>query len=142
MKKDNAYFQTLKDKVKTFLGKNVNTIDESNLYSLDECTYLSTPDVREEYYYLNQGVGTCIQIKRVPEYISRNILIAFKGIPNIKITIDFEHIPNRTLTSFLSKNIKSLKNEGQIMNDEEERDDVGEKINAEVNFKEDRKSVV
>ena len=52
--------------------ENVLTLDE--IKELDKVCYVSTPDVKEEFYYLNGEVGTVIQIKRFPKVIGQRIL--------------------------------------------------------------------
>lgn len=90
--------------------ENVLTLDE--IKELDKVCYVSTPDVKEEFYYLNGEVGTVIQIKRFPKVIGQRILNCFKGYKDIIITVDMEHMSNRQMTEFLDEKIDKMSNEG------------------------------
>lgn len=104
------------------------------LQDLDEITYLSAPDEREEYYYLNGCVFTVIQIKRLPKVISERILDVFKGYEGVMITFDMEHLDNRVLIDFLDKKMDNMENDSSIATKSKDRRNYSNKIQEERQF--------
>ena len=108
------------------------TLDE--IKELDQVSYVSTPDVKEEFYYLNGEVGTVIQIKRFPKVIGQRILNCFKGYQDIMITFDMNHITNRKMMESLDDKIDKMSNEGAAETKTKHIRNLGNKIAEENAF--------
>lgn len=113
--------------------KKIN-IDLKELQALDDVCYLSTPDIKEEYFHLNGFVCTVIQIKRLPKVIGKRILDVFKGYPDIVITFDMQHLDNRTMIDFLDTKMDNMENESTILSKSKDRRNLRNKMTDEKQF--------
>lgn len=128
--KSRGKFQKYKNNIKN----KFHCIDVDTLKELDNITYMSCPDVRAEYYYLNNGVGTTIQINRFPKVIGRKILNVFKGYSDLTITLDMEHFDNREMIDFLDSKMDSMENENEISDKSKDRRNASNKMRDESQF--------
>lgn len=109
-------------------------VDLNELKDIDDISFLSTPDDKEEYYYLNGNVCTVLQIKRLPQVISEKILDAFKGYQGVMITFDMEHLDNRKLIDFLDKKMDNMENDSTVATKTKDRRNYSNKIQEERQF--------
>lgn len=99
------------NKLVEMIKKNFGTINEQNLFELDRITYLHTPDIKNDVYYLDGMVRTCIQFKRFPAQFGKGIMDCFKGSPFMMLVIDEEHLSNETIVEFMGKKIDAMDND-------------------------------
>lgn len=121
-------------KLITSIKNNVNVVNEYNLLELDRISYMHTPDVKNEYYFLDGYVRTCIQFKRLPKMIGKGILDCFKGSPYMMLVIDEDHISNDEIVTFMGKKVDHLVNDSSDASKDNEIRNATDEIETQESF--------